>query len=186
MLVLREDRIALISFLAGKSASGYIGRTALMKYLYFLQILRNVPLAYRFTLYSYGPFDSEVLADLAGAEALDAVTSELELYSGGYGYKIKPGTKAKGVEKKAAKFLKQHDKDVTWVVEHFGQYKSSAELELLGTIIYVDREAHGQRKKPKLSELARNVHEIKPHFSEKKILDLARKLAKEDLLKSAA
>lgn len=32
------------------------GRTALMKFAYLLQAVRNVPLGYRFRLYNYGPY----------------------------------------------------------------------------------------------------------------------------------
>jgi hypothetical protein len=36
-----------------------------MKCLYFLQTVRRVPLRYHFGLYTYGPFDSDVLIDLS-------------------------------------------------------------------------------------------------------------------------
>jgi hypothetical protein len=62
-----NERIGLIAYLAKRSP---IGRTALMKYCYFLQALRGVPLGYNFSLYSYGPFDAAVLSDLGDAEAL--------------------------------------------------------------------------------------------------------------------
>ena len=54
-----------------------LGRTALMKICYLLQTLGDVPLGYHFTLYSYGPFDSDVLADLASAEVLGGVSSRV-------------------------------------------------------------------------------------------------------------
>ena len=60
-----EARLALITVLAARSKGGYMGRTALMKYMYLLQTVRGLPLNYRFTLYSYGPFDADVLVDLS-------------------------------------------------------------------------------------------------------------------------
>jgi hypothetical protein len=45
-----SNRIALITRLVEKVPG--LGRTALMKYCYFLQTLRRVPLGYSFTLYS--------------------------------------------------------------------------------------------------------------------------------------
>ena len=60
MTDLHDNRIGTIARLAEKAPPNF-GRTALMKFCYFLQSLRGVPLSYRFTLYSYGPFDSDVL-----------------------------------------------------------------------------------------------------------------------------
>jgi uncharacterized protein len=180
----QENRVALIPVLAEHSPHQKIGRTAVMKFMYFLQTLRNVPLGYRFTLYSYGPFDSNVLADLSIAESLRAVQSETVLYSGGYGYEIRPAEKAKWLQKRAAKFIDEHKKDVRWVTERFGKL-SSAQLELVGTIIYADREAAESNKAVHLDALARRVNEIKPHFSETEILNFAKDLAKDKLLRAA-
>jgi hypothetical protein len=180
---INESRLALFPVLASKSKGGCVGRTALMKYMYLLQTLRGLPLGYRFTLYSYGPFDSDVLADLAIAESLEAVESELELYSGGYGYRIRPSSNAKWLEKRAEKFLSRYAKDVDWVIKRFGSF-SSAELELVGTIVFVDREA-GLRKK-NLEQIAKLVHDLKPHFSPDKVMKYARQLAEESILQACA
>src|SRR5579863_9410428 len=94
-----EARLALIPALASQSSNGYIGRTALMKYMYFLQVLRKVPLGYRFTLYSYGPFDSDVLADVETAESLGVLESSVVGYSGGYGYQIREGRGAEWLQR---------------------------------------------------------------------------------------
>ncbi len=178
---LHDARLALIPFLAGNTSSGHIGRTALMKYMYFLQTLRHVPLGYRFTLYSYGPFDSEVLADLASAETLGAVESEAVLYPGGYGYQIRPGNKANWLQRRAADFLKRNKLNVRWVTERFGSF-TSAQLELVSTIIYADREAAHKKEKLQLKDIVHRVHEIKPHFSNAKILSYAEALKQDRLL----
>jgi len=179
-----ESRLALISVLAEKSR-GQMGRTALMKYMYLLQTLRGVPLGYNFTLYSYGPFDSDVLEDLSAAEALDAVNTELELYSGGYGYKIRSDDNGKWLQKRAAKFLAKYGKDIDWVIKRFGSF-TSAELELVGTVVYVDRESASDKRKANLEQVAKLVHEIKPHFIVEKVLHYARQLADQGVLRAAA
>src|SRR3972149_3482778 len=69
------NRLALITALV-KEMPG-LGRTAIMKLPFFLVVLRNVPLDYDLRLYTYGPFDSNVLDDLSYAESLEAVKSEL-------------------------------------------------------------------------------------------------------------
>ena len=74
------NRLGLICSLVEKS-KGKAGRTALMKFAYLLKALKCVPLDYRFTLYTYGPFDSDLLDDLSYAEALEAVQSSLVHFS---------------------------------------------------------------------------------------------------------
>jgi hypothetical protein len=155
-----------------------------MKYMYFLQTLRDVPLGYRFTLYSYGPFDSEVLADLGNAEALSAVESEPFLYPGGYGYRIKPAVNSNWLQSRSSSFLSKHKSDIQWVVKEFGSLTSS-QLELVSTIIYADREAAQWNEKITLQDLAKRVHEVKPHFSDAQILCFAQQLVEGNLLKAA-
>lgn len=161
-----------------------MGRTALMKYMYLLQTVRGVPLGYHFTLYSYGPFDSDVLSDLGIAEALEAVKIDLELYAGGYGYRIRPGRNAKWLERRAKKFVHRYSTDTDWVVKKFGSF-TSAELELVGTIVFVDREVIGRKNPVSLDRIAKLVHEVKPHFTEARVLQYARQLANEDILRGS-
>src|SRR5438477_5059079 len=101
---LQDARLAVITELASRAPNGHIGRTALMKFSYFLQTVRGVPLGYRFTLYSYGPFDSNVLSDLSTTENLGAVQSSLTYYPGGYGYQITRGQDADSALKAAQDF----------------------------------------------------------------------------------
>lgn len=185
MTDLHEERMALISMLTKHSPRGHIGRTAVMKYLYFLQTLRSVPLGYRFTLYSYGPFDSDVLADLAAAESLGVVNSSVVQYPGGYGYEITAGANAGWLEDRSKRFLRKCKPEVQWVIEKFGVL-SSAKLELVSTIIYVDREAADDEEELSLDALAAIVKEVKPHFSMDEIMTFASRLRDEDLLEAAA
>ena len=181
---LREERMALISVLAGGAPHGYLGRTAVMKLLFFLQVLRGVPLDYRFSLYSYGPFDSDVLADLATAESLGALESTVAEYRGGYSYRIAPGPNAKWLQDRNEESLDEYDNDISWVLERFGSY-SSAHLELLSTIVFVDREAASSGEDLSLRDLAEIVHEVKPHFTRDQIIEFAGTLLDEGLLAAA-
>lgn len=158
------ERVAFVTSLAS-SAKRSFGRTALMKFMYFLQELRNVPLGYNFTLYSYGPFDSDVLSDLSSAEGCGAVTSTLSIYAGGYGYEIRPGDGAKRILRENKKLLSSFEKDIKWVVDNFGDL-SSSQLELVGTVIFVARELGG---KADTDSVAGIVRELKPHFEESAI-----------------
>ena len=87
---INKARLALLPVLAEQAPAGHIGRTALMKYMYFPQTVRGVPLGYNFSMYSYGPFDSDVLADLSSAEMMNIVDVAPVEFAGGYGYSIEP------------------------------------------------------------------------------------------------
>jgi uncharacterized protein YwgA len=147
-----------------------LGRTALMKLCYFLQSLRRVPLGYRFTLYSYGPFESDVLSDLTSAESLGAIRSRVVQYSGGYGYEIQPTDKSELVMSLAHEFVLKHTPDIDWVIDRFAGFRAS-DLELLSTVIYVDREYAQTDETLNREEIVRKVHEIKPGFHEEFIAD---------------
>lgn len=165
---LDKARLSLIPVLAEKHNARHIGRTALMKYMYFLQTLRGVPLGYNFSMYSYGPFDSEVLADLSTAEAMNIVSATPISFVGGYGYQIQAAGNAESLKQEMRSFLSDHQEDIDWLFSEFGNL-SSAELELASTIIYVDREFSEMHLYQQKAEIVGLVHAIKPHFSIEKI-----------------
>src|SRR5580704_17837514 len=62
---------------------GYLGRTALQKILYFLQI-SGVPMRYRFDIYHYGPYCDRISRDvewLLADGVLKDVSSNPDKYS---------------------------------------------------------------------------------------------------------
>ena len=174
-------RLATIVALVEKQPR--LGRTAVMKMCYFLQTLRNVPLGYRFTLYSYGPFDARVLSDISTAEALGGIESRTVLYSGGYGYEISPSSRSRAVKALAPDFIKRYAPDISWVIEEFRKF-GSADLELLSTIIYVDRENARAKTRQATHALADKVQEIKPHFKKPYVQTKVEYLQQQRLLKS--
>jgi len=161
-------RLSLIPTLAERHPDRYIGRTALMKYLYFLQTLRGVPLGYDFSMYSYGPFDAEVLSQLGTAESLNLVTSTPVSFAGGYGYQIKSSSAAEMFKKQSGDFLSGIDGDLNWLIAEFGSM-NSAELELASTIVYVDREFQEHGAPEDRAGLIGLVNEIKPHFKREQV-----------------
>ena len=58
-------RLSLPAVLARRleGRSPQFGKTVLMKFAYLLQEIYGIPLGYRFSLYTYGPYSKEVLAD---------------------------------------------------------------------------------------------------------------------------
>src|ERR1700723_3361381 len=84
------ERTSIIGGIARGKQGGQLGKTAVMKLLHLLQDGLGVPLGYRFTLYNYGPYDSEVMSDIEYAESLKRVTVNYE--GPDHGYRIMAGS----------------------------------------------------------------------------------------------
>lgn len=179
------ERLALIVTITELMAARQkdFGRTAAMKFIYLLQTLKNVPLGYNFSLYSYGPFASPVLDDLSYAETLGAVTEKVLYFSGGYGYDIKPSEAAHELKTKGNHFLQQYQSSINWVIDQFADYSASA-LELISTIVYADQEMKTKQTSMPLLALVQLVREIKPHFTNAQIERHTKELLRKGLLSS--
>jgi hypothetical protein len=176
------QRIALIADLIGKAPAGF-GRTALMKCMYFLQTVRRVPLGYHFRLYTYGPFDSDVLSDLSLAERHGLVESRLSQFSGGYRYELQGGEHPRHVFEGARDFLDRYEDDIDWVIRVFGG-RSARDLENASTLVFIDRSVAGKGDRITLGELARKVHDVKPHLAMPLIEEEARSLREQGLFEA--
>jgi uncharacterized protein len=156
-------RLAVLSELV-EQAPGRLGRTAIMKLAYFLQTVKEVPLGYNFRLYTYGPYDSDVLTHLSQAEAMRAVKSKVVRNPSGYGYEFEPGPKLDEVKGLIKAGLTAHQGAVNWVVSEFSTM-TAADLELVSTIVYADREAGRNGRTLSIEDLCRQVSQIKPRFA---------------------
>jgi hypothetical protein len=130
-----------------------------MKLCFFLQESKGVPLGYQFSIYSYGPFDSDVLADLSTAEHMNVLKSSVVYYPSGTGYEYSSGADV-SVRQLAAPFLAKHHESINWVLTNFGG-RTAGELELLSTILFVAK----FNNPANANELINKVGLIKPHFS---------------------
>jgi uncharacterized protein YwgA len=159
------ERLTAISKLAEAFAkkSRQFGKTALQKTVYLIQELYGLDLAYQFGLHTYGPFCSELLSDLDFAEALDLV--EIKRNSEGDGFDIAPKAPATFEKRTTNEFRKKLADSIKRLVRDFGG-RTARELELLTTIIFIDREPKTTRSEEELVQL---VREIKPKFSEAEI-----------------
>jgi hypothetical protein len=155
-----------------------------MKCLFFLRVLRNVPLRYDFRLYTYGPFDGDVLEDLSYAETLGAVASTVMTYPGGRSYAYRIGPQADQIRQQGREFIDRHEADITWVMQEFGP-RSALDLEMASTIVYIDRSLAERRATATIEELARKVRDVKPHLQLAAIQREARSLAERHLLIAA-
>lgn len=152
------------------------GKTAVMKYLYILQEVFKVPLGYEFSLYTYGPYCSDVLSDLDYTEAIDGV----KIYSvdtGTGGYSIKPSYKTDEYLIKSRDFLSKNAESINAVIKLFGGM-SARDLELRSTIIYLYKNYLQNNWEIDSNEIASDVKELKPYFSTEEILDAYDQLEK--------
>jgi hypothetical protein len=153
-----------LGVLAELVVKAHLGRTAIMKILFFLQESRGVPLNYQFSLYSYGPFDSDVLADISSAERLNVLKSTTVYYPSGIGYEYSLGSDAESIEELTEDFVTTHTKDIKWALDNFSR-RTAADLELLSTILYI-----AKYQNPKtVNKLIDQVEVVKPHFSQERI-----------------
>jgi len=139
-----------------------------MKMMYLLQTVKGLDLGYSFRLFTYGPYDSQVLDDLNFAERDGVVRSETFQWQGGSGYVIKAGPNSEQALSQAKGSLPEFDDALAWVTTQFGS-RTASDLEVVSTIIFVDRAYSESGEKISSSELAKRVHEIKPHHSEERI-----------------
>lgn len=164
-----DERLPVFAYLVDHARGQKLGRTAVMKLVYFLQELWGARLGYHFTLYTYGPFDVDVLGDLAIANSRGVVTERTVLYTRSYGYEITPGAATAAYSAKLAEDSPKLASECNKVLEAFGLL-TAAELELRATILYADRESARANKPVSAGELAERVHRVKPHFSTPTIL----------------
>ena len=149
------------------------GKTAFMKMAYLLQELYEVPLGYRFSLYTYGPYSAEVLADLEYAQLRKQVEIEY-LGDPQGGFRITPSEVAGGSNLQNEQIVKHSDM-LDELVEHFGSF-NARELELRTTSIFLWRRTR-PRKPEDVNTLIEAVLQLKPHFS-----DIAIRSAIDDLI----
>src|SRR5439155_5171044 len=120
-----------------QAEGGYLGRTAIQKVVYFLQVL-NVPMRYRFDVYHYGPFCASILGDLEWLIA-DEVVAESSPDPGKYS-KYTPGPTCDELIAKHAAKLKECEETVKSTVKALLPLKPD-HLELIATLDYAFREA---------------------------------------------
>ncbi len=176
-----KQRIGVIVELIKQSDT--LGRTALMKLIYFLQELKGINLGYQFRIYTYGPFDSSVLDDLSYAESLKIVESEIESFPNGYSYKYKVKNSNENIIPGIQDYLEENRESIEWVSNEFGNNYAS-ELELLSTIVYVDKLYNQKEEQVSIEEIRETVKKIKSHFTDDHILNSIKDLKTKGLLNS--
>jgi len=180
---IEDFRASILARMLSKAPGKKLGRTQLMKLFYFLQELKGVSLEYDFRLFTYGPFDSEVLSDLATACNLGRVCEKTVIYPRGYGYEITPGPLAEQLCNDLERNNLGLASKIDQVINEFGSL-GAAELELRSTIIFVDREFTSTGTNVTAEAVVERVRQIKPHFDNSSIEQRVSELAGKGHLQS--
>ena len=160
------ERTSVIGELA-RQKQGQLGKTAVMKLLHLLQDGLNVPLGYRFTLYNYGPYDSNVMSDIDFAESLHRVAVD---YQGpDQGYRITAGNMRGALSKNVEEKLRK-------LMTDFGAM-NARELELRSTLLFLSRDFVGDL-------LIGRLRELKPKYSEYEVQGAVKDLKEKKFINS--
>ena len=162
-----------------ENKSPQFGKTVFMKMAYLLQELYGVPLGYRFSLYSYGPYSPEVLGDLEYAKSRQQVNVEYLGDTQG-GFKITPADKASSTRNQNES-IRLYDGKLNELVERFGSFNAK-DLELRTTSIFLWKRLQPSREED-VNTLAETVQQLKPHFNAKTIRFVIDSLLKDGVVK---
>ena len=160
--------IELTSQLEGVSPQ--IGKTVIQKMMYLLNRVSNVPTGYDHTLYTYGPYSSELSEDVAIVSAMGGVKLNDGIRGG---YEISPSENAPWILSKSNEFVTKYTSEIKKLVETFGKYKAR-ELELRSTLIFLSQ----NDLKIEVEELKIQLLDLKPYFSEEEVLNAIDELKK--------
>jgi len=153
-----------------------LGKTAAMKILYFLQQVKQMRLGYDFDIYTYGPYTSEVtdnLDTLISSGLIKSTQYSVNNSVNSYvGYELNISESGKEVIKE----LPNEDQNSIQDVLDFTKGKPAKTLELYSTIVFINQ-LYLKNKIPNNQEIIIDkVHEIKPHFDNKVILEAYNRL----------
>lgn len=142
-----------------------MGKTAVMKTIFMLQQVKHIDLGYEFSIYTYGPYNADVMEDIDELVSDGFLSSNAYLYKDYIGYKLS----ATDSGAKAVQNLKDEDATALKEILNFVKGKNAKELELYSTIIYVEDWYLKNEKTNNMDAIIKKVHELKPHFTEKAI-----------------
>lgn len=142
-----------------------MGKTAVMKTIFMLQQVKHMDLGCEFSIYTYGPYNADVMEDI------DELVSDGLLSSNAYFYKDYIGYTLSATDSGAKAGPNLKDEDIVALKEilNFVRGKNAKNLELYSTIIYVEDWYLKNEKANNMAAIIKKVYELKPHFSERDI-----------------
>jgi len=149
--------------------------TSLQKLSYFLQEVLKVPLGLRFVMHYYGPYSFDLAHSISAMDAIGTICVLRD--PDGYGYWVHPADTDDTRE--------MLDESKRERAEYAGALEKVAsslgglqpwELELLSTCDFVRRLLRANNRPVDDETVTREVHSLKPGFSEQQISDRLSKL----------
>ena len=165
-----EKRKNTISYLLKRLEGKQIGKKSIQKLVYFLQEEFGVGLNYRYRMYHYGPYCSELSNDLDIMDMMEIINISPVMFSPAmYGYSIKLGKygeeQASDMEQSPPSDKDRFDK----LLNIFGGY-SAKKLELYATMHMVERILRGREGQDSGKDsVMREVKILKPKYSDDEI-----------------
>ena len=136
------------------SQNSWCGETHVQKCGYLVQEILDVPPAFEFVLYKYGPYSFD-LHDLLGEMRADLLIDR-ETRPAPYGPTLKPSESGAKLLQHASTTA-PYEAAIAAVAKRFGK-RSVSDLERIGTAMYVTRMGGSDPR-----ERARLITELKPH-----------------------
>ncbi len=149
-----------------RARNAFCGETMVQKSVFFLQELIEVPLAFDYQLYIYGPFSFELQRHVSSMMADDMITVRpME-----YGSTFEPGEQVAYLERHTADTIAAYRKGVHFVVERLAG-RGVKHLERVATALYFTVATEDGSVEGRTSKIC----EVKPHIT----VDEARKAVEE-------
>jgi uncharacterized protein YwgA len=131
---------ATVEAASSKCPDCYLGRTAIQKLLYFMNV-SGVPMEYSFDIHHYGPFCASVMHDVEWLFADEVIEDQSQDESRYSNYKPGPGWSELAEQYKDS--LAEHQDIVTSVCDALGDM-SPETLELISTLDFSYRWVHAR------------------------------------------
>lgn len=160
---MKRQALVLSLMQAMRASGSWCGETHIQKCAYFLQEGLGVPLDLEFLLYKHGPFSFD-LRELIG-ELRGSLLVELKPQPYPYGPSLEVSDSGKRLIGFFSKTIAQYIDAIDFVASNLAR-RTVAELERIGTALYVGRQESG----PSPEERAAQVVELKPHISPEQAL----------------
>ena len=156
------------------------GKTALQKLIFLLQTVYKIDCDYDFSLYSYGPFDAEILNDLDIVEHWGAVlVKNIKTGIGGYQILLTNNQDIQHtIREKADAFLNDSktQRALDELIKTYGKM-TARDLELRATTVYVAQELETTEESRCTEDgVTELVSEIKPRFPVSEIRSVVQEL----------
>jgi uncharacterized protein YwgA len=139
-----------------RSRDALCDETMVQKSVFFLQELLNVPLAFDFQLYIYGPFSFELQRHVSSMMADDMITVRPQQF----GSTFEAGEQIAYLEKHNAQTIAEYLDRIAFVVNHLAN-RGVKQLERVATALYFTVTANDAS----IDERAAKICEVKPHIT---------------------